>query len=333
MPRSSKNQRLVNGPRLELLEDRLTPASIAVVDTIQHWYGVTLDRGTDPQGLAYYSTQLENGAAPEVVVGQILSSREHYEKVVTGYYAGILERQADAAGLAAHVAALGSGVNEERLVASFFASPEKSQALTDGAFVEMLYRSVLNRASDLAGATANQQALAAGVSRETLALSFLESHEAATAVVDRLYSLVLGRLPNTAEEQGWVGLLQRNNFSYADAMIGFLTSVEAQARLAGDFTPLMIVTEPSVFFWQKNIGLSGLDGVVEPAAPLTLNPRVQLSHFGQDIAFTETAIGVASIPVTNGGSGYTSVPHVKIDAPAAGGGTAATATATIKTAL
>ena len=330
MPRSSKNQRLVNGPRLELLEDRLTPASIAVVDTIQHWYGVTLDRGTDPQGLAYYSTQLENGAAPEVVVGQILSSREHYEKVVTGYYAGILERQADAAGLAAHVAALGSGVNEERLVASFFASPEKSQALTDGAFVEMLYRSVLNRASDLAGATANQQALAAGVSRETLALSFLESHEAATAVVDRLYSLVLGRLPNTAEEQGWVGLLQRNNFSYADAMIGFLTSVEAQARLAGDFTPLMIVTEPSVFFWQKNIGLSGLDGVVEPAAPLTLNPRVQLSHFGQDIAFTETAIGVASIPVTNGGSGYTSVPHVKIDAPAAGGGTAATATATIK---
>ena len=39
-------------------------------------------------------------------------------------------------------------------------------------------------------------------------------------------------------------------------------------------------------------------------------------------------LGVGSITVTNGGSGYTTVPSVAVNAPAAGGGTA-TATATI----
>ena len=56
------------------------------------------------------------------------------------------------------------------------------------------------------------------------------------------------------------------------------------------------------------------------ASQQTLLPKVQLSHFGQDIAFTETQVGVTGIPVTKAGSGYTTAPKITIAPPAAGGG-------------
>lgn len=63
-------------------------------------------------------------------------------------------------------------------------------------------------------------------------------------------------------------------------------------------------------------------------SPLTLLPKVQLSHFGQDISFSTTVFGVTSIPVSSGGSGYNAAnpPTVNISGTP---GTGATAQAVI----
>ena len=315
---------------LEALESRLNPANIAILDQVSHFYQVAVDRSPDTQGLAFYSAQLENGVSPQSVAHQIATSTEHNEKVVTGYYAGIFNRQPDAAGLASHVAALGRGVSEERLVASLLASAERSADLTNPAYIQLLYTTVLGRESDQNGQEWWVDTLESGASRQAVALAFLESREASTNVVDGLYASVLGRQPASAEKQGWINLLERPDVSFADAASAFLGSAEALARVAGSANPLMTVIEPSVYYWQRNIGLAALDGIEAPAAALKLNPVVQLSHFGQDIAFTETAFGISAIPITSGGSGYTSAPEVTIPGPKLGGGIAAKATATIQ---
>jgi|GEM_PF-2081369 len=83
---------------------------------------------------------------------------------------------------------------------------------------------------------------------------------------------------------------------------------------------------------EKRHALSG-ESIVAPllpppaaVSPLTLLPKVQLSHFGQDISFSKTVVGVTSIPVSSGGSGYSAAnaPTVTIiDTPGTGTGAAA----------
>ena len=355
-------------PALEALEARLNPASIALLDQVSLMYQVGLDRLPDPQGLTYYSTQLENGVSPVNVARQILFSPEHNEKVIRGYYSEILGREPDAAGLASHQTSLNgiyvnfngikgqatqedhkkwidilslqwgsernpARVSEEALAASFLASPEKSGTLNNAAYVDMLYRTVLGRSPDLQGQKNWINRLSSGTSRQAVAQAVLESREASTYAVDGMYVTILGRQPSAPEKQIWIEALQDPFVTYADVAAAFLGSAEARARLAGNDNPLMTVVEPSVTFWQKNISFAneGNHGVTAPT-PLKLNPVVQLSHFGQDIAFTEDSFGIASIPITSGGSGYTSPPAVTIAAPVAGGvgAKAATATATIQ---
>ncbi|MFM8934272.1 MAG: DUF4214 domain-containing protein, partial [Gemmataceae bacterium] len=300
---------------------------------VSHFYQVALDRAPDPQGLAYYSSQVEYGAAPESVARQILNSTEHNQKIVTGYYADILGRLPDGAGLASHVAALSRGVGEERLVASILASPEKSGGLGIPAYVNLLYSYILGRSPDLGGETFWVQTLQSGASRYAVAMAFLQCREATNLSVDGLYQSILGRRPTESEKQGWINYLRHPDVTYADAAAAFLASNEAFGYLAGEASPLLTVAAPNPRFWQKTIGLGQFDAAQAPAPALKLNPIVQLSHFGQDIAFTETAIGISTITNTTGGSGFSSDPHkaptVSVADPAAPGGTAATATATV----
>ena len=331
MARIRTNARTPKNLHLETLEVRLNPQGLPILDQVSHFYQVALDRAPDPQGLAYYSSQVEYGAAPQSVARQILNSTEHHQKIVTGYYNDILGRQPDASGLASHVTALGRGAGEERLVASFLASPEKSGGLTNTAYVNLLYSYILGRTPEQSGEEFWVSALQSGATRQAVAMAFLQSREATNLAVDGLYQSVLGRQPTGSEKQGWINYLRRPDVTYADAAAAFLASSEAAARLAGVSNPLLTVTDPNPVFWQKTIGLGNLDGAQAPAAQLKLNPVVQLSHFGQDIAFTETAFGILTIPITSGGSGYssTSPPAVKVAAPA-GGGQSATATATVQ---
>jgi len=331
MARIRTNARTPKNLHLETLEVRLNPQGLPILDQVSHFYQVALDRAPDPQGLAYYSSQVEYGAAPQSVARQILNSTEHHQKIVTGYYNDILGRQPDASGLASHVAALGRGVGEERLVASFLASPEKSGGLTNTAYVNLLYSYILGRTPEQSGEEFWVSALQSGATRQAVAMAFLQSREATNLAVDGLYQSVLGRQPTGSEKQDWIDYLRRPDVTYADAAAAFLASSEAAARLAGVSNPLLTVTAPNPVFWQKTIGLGNLDGAQAPAAQLKLNPVVQLSHFGQDIAFTETQTGITSIPINNPGAGYAtgSDPSIITFAPPASGGTTAKATAIV----
>ncbi len=71
-----------------------------------------------------------------------------------------------------------------------------------------------------------------------------------------------------------------------------------------------------------------------PAIPLpapVLRPKLQVSHFGQDIPWVAQTYGVSSITTGTPGSGYTAAtaPTVTLDAPTGVGGVTATATASI----
>ena len=264
-PPSQTNTKTIR-PALQHLEDRITPTSSSALESVTNLYRLTLNRPPDSTGLAHFTARLDAGAPVASVASSLLGSTEHREKIVVGYFQGILGRQPDPAGLASHVSALGQGVAEEQLVASMLASPEKSATLSDTAFVDLLYRSVLGRGPDTAGQSAQMGALATGTSRTALALSFLESREASTTVVDNLYAQLLGRSPTSAEKQGWITSLSQGNFSYADAVTGFVASPEGSGRLAG-VTPLVSSNEPNIYFWQQRIGLNTLGGVVTAATP------------------------------------------------------------------
>ena len=263
-PPSQTNTKTIR-PALQHLEDRITPAWAAALESVTNLYRLTLNRLPEPAGLAHFANRLDAGAPVASVASSLLGSTEHREKIVVGYFQGILGRQPDPAGLASHVSALGQGVAEEQLVASMLASPEKSAALSDTAFVDLLYRSVLGRGPDTAGQSAQMGALATGTTRTALALSFLESREAATAVVDNLYIQLLGRNPGLAEKQGWISALTRPDFSYADAVTRFTASPEGSARLAA-VSPLVAANGPNLFFWQQRLGLNTLGGVVSATA-------------------------------------------------------------------
>ena len=106
-------------------------------------------------------------------------------------------------------------------------------------------------------------------------------------------------------------------------------------RLAASFTaspfellePRHALSGETILASSVNLSPSSGDG------QLTLNPKVQLSHFGQDIAFTETAVGVSSISLPTTNSGYPSTSTILIQSPATPPtgvvGIAATAVATI----
>ena len=77
-------------------------------------------------------------------------------------------------------------------------------------------------------------------------------------------------------------------------------------------------------------GLGPLSTVAAQVAPVALLPKVQLSHFGQDISFSATVVGVTSIPLNSGGAGYdaNNAPTVTIN-DRTGTGTGAAARAVI----
>ena len=76
---------------------------------------------------------------------------------------------------------------------------------------------------------------------------------------------------------------------------------------------------------QYGQGIVPLPNAAAEASPVALIPKIEVSHFGQDISFVATSGPVTSITVTAGGSGYTSVPTVTINANGAGSGASATA--------
>ncbi len=175
-----------------------------------HWvnalYQDFLGRPSDPGGLDYWYGQLQSGAAPsrEALAYRFATSDEYLGIVVTDYYRRILGREPDAAGLASWRGAMAAGTSPALTAGSFYASDERYAAAggTDGAWVDSLYRGILNRVADPAG-RAYWVAQTAARGRGFVASSFYGSDESLRARVEALYQRMLGRDADAEGLRSW----------------------------------------------------------------------------------------------------------------------------------
>lgn len=157
-------------------------------------YNDLLQRDPDPGELSFNVNYLRNGGSIEVLTHKIVTSTERKAVVVTSYYETYLGREPDADGLAFQVNLLNHGVKPVEVQRGFIASPEFQNAhVTNISYVDALYADILGRAPDAAGEAYWVSALENGMSRDRVALSFFNTQEYVTRVINTDFNLVLNR--------------------------------------------------------------------------------------------------------------------------------------------
>jgi uncharacterized repeat protein (TIGR01451 family) len=185
--------------------------SIAAADAVfvNHLYQDLLGRAPDLPGLNFWFGLLLAGVPRGAVTQEIWQSPEHYGIEVDRFYQIYLHRSADLLGRQAWVNALLAGAGETAVEQGFVASAEYTADHPDDAgFVTSLYYAVLGRTPSASEVAGWQQVLQNGASRAAVALGFLTSQEADLRLLDQYYEGYLGRAPDPAGEQFWLGLLQ-----------------------------------------------------------------------------------------------------------------------------
>ena len=154
--------------------------NLSNADKVEILYKTMLDRGPDAAGKAYWVNNLEQGQplaaiingfcnAPEFINicnsygikpgsvtvpdAQAIGKRAKIEAFVTRCYSIILGRQPDAAGLNHWANSLENGTKAaSNIIDDFINSPEfRNRGLSNAATIEILYKTMLNRAPDAAG--------------------------------------------------------------------------------------------------------------------------------------------------------------------------------------
>src|SRR5262249_48960785 len=148
-------------------------------------YQTVLGRKADAAGFAAWVALLRAGGTRQQVAEGFWDSVEHRGLEGDQFYATYLHRAADALGRAYWVRALLGGMSEEQVAAGFLTSEEYGLAhASPTAYLFGLYADVLGRAPDPDGLDAWQTAAQGGLSREGLAVGFLESREKHLQLVD-----------------------------------------------------------------------------------------------------------------------------------------------------
>jgi len=200
-----------------------------------------LARPADGAGLMQWTAALSSGAAsPASMVSALASSPEAGLTVepVNRLYMAYFHRNPDADGLRYWVWRLRGGTPLGAVSSGFTQSPEFIStygALDDAAFVDLVYRNVLGRPADAAGANYwVAQLRARALDRGGVMVNFSESPEyrAATAAwndVVQLYIGLLRRSPDQAAIDFWVPAI-RGGRSLADLAGTILASGEYRGR-------------------------------------------------------------------------------------------------------
>jgi hypothetical protein len=192
-------------------------------------YQNVLDRGADAQGLARWTGDLAAGArrsdvvmgfseSPEFVAGTAAAagrfttdaSQQSWGDDVFRLYQATLDRPPDVQGFEAWTGRLAGDATLLGVVGGFVGSPEfqaRYGDLDDGAFVDLLYRNVLERAADAQGAARWTGELAEGATRAEVVLGFVASPEFVRATADDLID--------------WMRALDHDGFPYHDYLIAW----------------------------------------------------------------------------------------------------------------
>ncbi|SCP95741.1 DUF4214 domain-containing protein [Anaerobium acetethylicum] len=204
----------------------------------------------DATAIAQYYGLSRKGVLTEAQQSQIRS-------FATRLYENVLNREPETSGLDYHYNRLATGSATGVDVAEGFVfSPESlNRNLDDSQFIEMLYTTFMDRASDSAGMSYWQSALASGMTRRGIFAGFANSNEftnicqtyginrgtaavteardlnaGVTKYVFRCYEKALGR---TAEVDGlnfWSELIVNKRITAEEAAWEFLTSAEFQNK-------------------------------------------------------------------------------------------------------
>jgi Ca2+-binding RTX toxin-like protein len=192
---------------------------------------------------------LVGGTGDDTLIGGDGMALNAAQASVYRLYQATLNREPDLAGLKHWETALNTGQSLNQVTSGFVNSAEFQAtygALNNTQFVTLLYDNVLHRTPDANGLAGWVNLLNTGSTSSTVVDGFSESAEfqnntvldtqayATTAIGDiylgqayRLYQATLGRAPDVAGFQSWIGVLQSGQ-SLEQVTSGFVNSAEFQ---------------------------------------------------------------------------------------------------------
>lgn len=202
-----------------------------------------LNREPDPDGLAYWVSQLNAGSMSRAqVTYEYFRSYEFQNNgaYLGRLYAGILFRRAEYEGFMFWLNELNSGRRTKlEILEAFIVSPEFQEKfggnLTNQEFVRRLYLNILEREPDQAGSDFWTATLDSGeMTRPEVAFQFIESPEFIAKTENNIFVQLeyMGLLRREAEDDGfdfWVSQFEQGR-SKLDLIQGFIFSEEYRLR-------------------------------------------------------------------------------------------------------
>jgi hypothetical protein len=191
-------------------------------------YEDVLARAPDPGGLAYWSQLLDNGAAVSSVAKSIAHSNEYYANfVIKPDYVKLLGREADDGGVAFWTGQMHNGLADQQLEAFLVSSNEfyANAGGTNLAWIDAIYNLLLGRTADSSGETYWSGQLAAGQSRQQVALRIANSAENDTQLINDDYFHYLGRAADPDGLAYWLDQFAHGKTN-EDIIAGFTGSDE-----------------------------------------------------------------------------------------------------------
>ena len=263
-----------------ILSDEYTAKKTSNSDYVEMLYKTILNRNSDSAGKANWLEKLEDGVSRKGVYAGFANSDE-FRKLCSSYgisagswssdeardrnyattafvqrlYRNILGRSGDVNGINNWCNALLTGKGGAAIAANFILSDEyKAKNTSNSDYVEILYKTILNRNSDSAGKAYWLGKLEDGVSRKGVYAGFANSDEfrklcgsygisagnwssdeardvnyAATAFVQRLYKTILGRNADATGLNDWCQKLS-DGWGGIDVAANFLFSSEFKSK-------------------------------------------------------------------------------------------------------
>lgn len=212
-------------------------------DFVTQQYQDFLARNPDRGGLTFWSDQIRRGVDPGRLVEILVSTKEFGSTVapVVRLYEAHFQRSPDFEGLQFWSGRHRAGLSLVS-ISSFFAQSDEFEAtygtLSDSAFIDLVYRNVLDRAPDSGGRNFWLGQLRNGLSRGALMANFSESPEYVKSTDGRVKAtmLYLGMLRRSPDGSGlafWSSYIGGN--PYRNAINGFLRSPEYSERTRAFF--------------------------------------------------------------------------------------------------
>jgi len=224
-------------------------------------------------GLTYtFSVRAVNSADAGTSASMSVKLLDAIEQFVSRLYLEVLGRPADPVGLKDWSDMIKEGeLTGADAAYAFFFSPEflnriiNGSPVTDEQYVNILYRTLLNRTADAAGRDGWVAALDLGWSREDIFSDFVHSIEfdilcrnagiergtytppqerLTRSFVTRLYRTILGRYPDPVGLQDWTNALLRGEVTGAEAAHLFVFSYEFELRNVGheEFVSILYIS-------------------------------------------------------------------------------------------